>query len=330
MINRTIIIIFSFLILLITFIAGVLLYYENYLYKNVQTLEVNIEKGEPYSETYEKIFENVKTPPFFDIYLRIFLDFDKKRKYGFYYAENITIKEFLKDIMSAKEYLIKIVIIEGLNIYDIASLLDDKGIVSKKKFINECFNKPFIKSLTNLDIISIEGFLYPDTYYFPKSSGAKKIIEKMYHNFMKNLPPGFPENIKKNGLTFYEGITLASIIQKESYIDDEYPIIASVFYNRLKRNMKLQADPTVIYGIYRKFNGNLKRVDLEDRSNKYNTYIYKGLPPTPICNPSKEALKAVINPADTNYYYFVAKGDGRHYFSRTYQEHLSKIRQLYR
>jgi UPF0755 protein len=147
----------------------------------------------------------------------------------------------------------------------------------------------------------------------------------MVDNFNKNLPKKFTEKIKKQGLSFYQGIILASIIQKETYKLDEYPLIASVFYNRLKKRMRLQSDPTVIYGM-ENYQGNIQKKDLLNKSNVYNTYKHSGLPPTPICNPSKHALDAVINPRQTNYLYFVADKKGGHIFSTNYQDHRKNIR----
>jgi UPF0755 protein len=324
---KKILLIFSICFILVaSTITAIFLYYDSFLNKNIDTLEVDIEKGENFKTTYNKIFKDLNPPPYFDIYLKKVMNFHKKRKYGYYYAKNIKIKQFLFDIMNGKEYLIKVFVVEGSNVYDVARSLEQEGIITEKEFLDVAMDKQFIKSLTGLDAESIEGMLYPDTYFFSKKTNAQNIIKKMFKNFKRNLPEDFDKKIKLYNLTFYEGVIMASIIQKESSYIDEYPLIASVFYNRLKRNMKLQADPTVIYGIYKKFDGNLTKLHLIDQNNRYNTYIIYGLPPTPICNPTHSALEAVIKPAETKYLYFVTNGNGKHNFAVTYRDHLKNIK----
>ena len=330
MIKKLLIILSILFILVALLITGLILYYDNFLNKNVETLEVEINKGESFETTYNKIFKELEPPPYFDVYLKKFLAFHRMRKYGYYYATNVKIKQFLFDIMNGKEYLLKVFIVEGSNIYDISKALEKKSIVKDKEFLDAAMDKQFIKALTGLNAESMEGMLYPDTYFFSKKIIAQNIIRKMYANFKKNLPEHFDEKIKQYNLSLYEGITMASIIQKESFYVDEYPIIASVFYNRLKRNMKLQADPTIIYGIYKTFDGNLTKLHLIDQNNRYNTYVFNGLPPTPICNPTRSALEAVIKPAVTKYLYFVTDGNGKHNFAITYREHMKNIKEILR
>lgn len=169
----------------------------------------------------------------------------------------------------------------------------------------------------------MEGFLYPGTYKFPKNVTAYDIMKFMYDEFKKNLPADFEEKVKAHGLSFYDAINLASIVQKETYNEVEAPIVASVYYNRLKIRMRLQADPTILYGKFLRNNFEIKigRSDLQDETNIYNTYKHYGLPPTPICSPSAIALEAVANPADTKYLYFVADKERKHLFSETYEQH---------
>ncbi len=173
-------------------------------------------------------------------------------------------------------------------------------------------------------------FLYPDTYFFPPKSTPEFVATAMYKAFLSQLPPeNFEDKADKlGGLSLYEAVTLASIIQKETYDPDEAPpLISSVFHNRLKYRMRLQADPTIIYGLYPEFDGNITKQNLRDSSNPYNTYKINGLtPPTPpICSPSKVALEAAVNPADTKYLYFVADKNHRHVFSKNYREHINQV-----
>jgi UPF0755 protein len=175
---------------------------------------------------------------------------------------------------------------------------------------------------------TLEGFLFPETYKFSKASTEKTILKKMVDTFFQKLPVNYEQLAKKVGLTFYEAIILASIIEKETSVPAERTLIASVFHNRLKQRMRLQTDPTVIYGI-KNFDGNLTRKQLRTRT-PYNTYINYGLPPTPIANPGLESLMAAVKPANSNYIYFVAKGDGTHAFSVNYQQHKRAVAKFQR
>ena len=248
----------SILILNISFI-----YYtrmsENFLKQNLVTLEIKIDKNEKFIDTYNKLFKYLDTPPFFKYYVKHILHLDRDRKYGFYKAENISLKKLLENISKGRQQVYKIVIAGGTNIYGIGSILSKKKIVSYEKFIRTCFNKKFILRLTGKKLYSIEGFLYPDTYRFFRDSKPKQLIETMYNNFLLHMPDDWQRKISRLGLSDYEGIILASIIQKETYKNEEYSIVASVFYNRLQKSMRLQSDPTVIYGMYNNFDGNLKK-----------------------------------------------------------------------
>ena len=229
-------------------------------------------------------------------------------------------------LVKGKIYLYKVVIPEGLNIYEIARILFKRKVINNKEaFIKFCFNKNIIKKFLN-NGFSMEGYLFPDTYNFYKNEKISKIVKIMNDNFIKKVLPV----IKKSNiyLTVNEIVILASIIQKETYKKDEMPVIASVFFNRMKRGMKLQSDPTIIYGLWKNFRGYLTKKDIK-LYTAYNTYLNYGLPPTPISNPGLSAIKAVLHPAKTNFLYFVSTGKGSHAFAKTYAEHRRNIK-LYR
>jgi UPF0755 protein len=189
--------------------------------------------------------------------------------------------------------------------------------VDKSAFLS-LVHDPAILKKYGVSGTSLEGYLYPDTYQFSRRQSPESIIDVMVSRFNQVVLP-FKGKIEMSGMTLEEVITLASIVEKETGSADERPLIASVFLNRIKKNMRLDSDPTVIYGI-ENFNGNLTRDDLR-RYSPYNTYAVKGLPPGPICNPGIESIRAVLYPGDTDYLYFVSKNDGSHYFSRTLEEH---------
>jgi UPF0755 protein len=181
---------------------------------------------------------------------------------------------------------------------------------------------------------SLEGYLFPETYEIAKGASPRALVEMMARQFDKAVTPALRQRLQNQGLSLHQGITLASIVEREAAIAAEQPIIASVYLNRIKRNMPLQADPTVQFAVA---NSNLieavgfgfwkRDLTLEDLRNQspYNTYVQRGLPPGPICSPGLSALEAVANPADTEYLFFVAKGDGSHVFAKTDTEHAANV-----
>lgn len=173
---------------------------------------------------------------------------------------------------------------------------------------------------------SLEGLLLPDTYYYTHGSLPEDIIRRAYHAMQHELMQVWSS--REKGLpikTPYQLLILASMIEKETGLKKEMPIVASVFVNRLRRHMRLQSDPTVIYGLGTKYNGDLTWADLKSKTT-FNTYVIRGLPPTPIAMPSKFALEAAAHPVRTGFYYFVANGTGGHHFSKTLKAHNLAVR----
>ena len=217
---------------------------------------------------------------------------------------------------------IKVTIQEGKNLYEIAEILESKNVIkSKSSFIN------FVKSEKNLIKFGVpgptmEGYLYPDTYNFPPNSEVRLIVSSMFSNFNKRIKK---LNLKSSSLTPHEVIILSSIVEKETGASFERPIIAGVFFNRLKKKMRLQSDPTTIYGIFENFNGNLRKKHLRQKT-PYNTYKIPALPVGPISNPGIESIKAVLNPKKHNYLYFVSQNDGTHIFTTNYKDHLAAVK----
>ncbi len=212
----------------------------------------------------------------------------------------------------------RVTIPEGLNFLQVATLLDKTGIVDEEVFIKKVADHLFLTRL-NMAGKNLEGYLFPDTYFFTKGMYAEEVIITMINRFQTIFSKDFAVRSKKLGLTEREVVTLASIIEKETANNSEKYLISAVFHNRLKKGIRLQSDPTVIYGL-RPFNGNLTRKDLLKKT-PYNTYRIGGLPPGPISNPGREAIKAALYPAESKYFYFVSKNNGTHYFSRNLAEH---------
>ena len=169
---------------------------------------------------------------------------------------------------------------------------------------------------------SLEGFLFPETYTVTRSMSAREIVATMTRAFARRLPANFEELARLKGLSLLAAVTLASLVEKETSIPGERPLVSAVYHNRLRRGMALQADPTTIYALKRlgEWRGTLARSQL-GVDDPYNTYAHAGLPPGPICNPGLTALEAAVLPADVDYLFFVAAGDGSHHFSSTFDEH---------
>ncbi len=217
-----------------------------------------------------------------------------------------------------------ITIPEGYTLAQIAQLLDDQQIVERKEFLQKVSSPGLIASL-GLSSLSagpgatLEGYLFPETYNFYREMDPEEVIRMMVHQFKKVFGPELSRRPSFPGMSEKNAVILASIIEKETSLPEEKPLVSAVFHNRLSRGMPLQSDPTVIYGI-KDFNGNLTKEDLL-RPTTYNTYVRGGLPLGPICNPGRDSLAAALNPAAVPYLYFVSKNDGAHYFSSDLEDH---------
>lgn len=217
---------------------------------------------------------------------------------------------------------------EGFTTFEIATLLEQKGFATRAEVLKLCFDKNFVKKVLGVERPSLEGYLYPETYMLTKYMGAEKILTAMVKTFkekFEKVPKPYPF-----GWTDYQVITMASIIEKETGAPQERQLISSVFSNRLKKNMRLQTDPTIIYAKALKTGRiviDIKKVDLT-LEHPYNTYMKSGLPPGPISNPGFDAMKAAVNPAITDFLFFVSQNDGTHIFSESYEKHAAAVRKF--
>ena len=229
--------------------------------------------------------------------------------------------EILQRITSGKTILHPVTIPEGYRIIEIGDILVKNGLADKEKFLEQTKNTKLLKEIST---DSLEGYLFPETYHFGKFTDEKTIVKKMVDTFKeRTLKQEFLNRAKEMGFSFHEIITLASLIEKETGKDSEREQISSVFHNRLKKNMLLQTDPTVIYAI-ENFDGNIKKRHLKIDS-PYNTYRYKGLPPGPISSPGLKSIVAALYPANTSNLYFVSRRDGSHQFSSTLNQHNEAV-----
>lgn len=209
---------------------------------------------------------------------------------------------------------------EGKNMYEIGHMLEDAGITSYMEFIALCKDPGFVKSL-GIKGSTVEGYLYPESYDFGPGLSAEYVIKAMVREFKRKTAD---INFNATGMSKEQVVTLASMVEKETGDKSERPIIAGVFLNRLKLKMRLQSDPTTIYGMWERYKGNITRKDLLTPSD-YNTYTIKAIPIGPIANPGLLSIQAVLNPAEHKYLYFVSKNEGTHIFSENYGGHQEAV-----
>ena len=211
---------------------------------------------------------------------------------------------------------------EGGTVRDLARTLEATGLARTDEVLRISEDQRFLRSL-GVEAPSLEGYLFPDTYYFFKGLSVEEMLARMVHRFRTQVTDDLRRQAQSRGLTPHQLLTLASILEKEAVIPEELPLISAVFWNRLKLEMPLQADPTVQYALGKDRQA-LTREDLQVDS-PFNTYRIRGLPPGPIASPGKAAILAALNPAKVKYLYFVSKGDQHHFFSATLEEHNSAV-----
>ncbi|MDZ4340561.1 MAG: endolytic transglycosylase MltG [candidate division NC10 bacterium] len=216
----------------------------------------------------------------------------------------------------------RVTVPEGASVRQIADLLHEEGLADRERFFRLAMDRQVTASHVP-EAETLEGFLFPDTYHFIKGLAEEEIIETLVRRFFRAFTGEDELRARQLGMNRYQIVTLASIIEKEAAVDREKPLIAAVFYNRLRQGMRLQADPTVIYG--KRNGGRITRRDLQ-ANHPYNTYIQGGLPPGPIASPGEAALRAALYPAQVKFLYFVSKNDGTHHFSQSLAEHQRAVR----
>ncbi len=307
--------------------AGYLFYYR--IHQPLQLpgrhLFLTIKKGDSFREVEQKLIEmGVLKKGWTFFLLGKIMGYSRHIQAGeFLINTRWSMLQLLTYLVKGPPYLHEVLIPEGLTWWQVGEILNREGIVPFTDFKKIVFDKEFLLH-NHIPGASVEGYLFPDTYKFQAGKGikyAREVAETMVDEFWRVArtrlwPQGLPSYKK-----VFEIVILASMVEKEAMKDFERPIIAGVFINRLKKHMRLQCDPTVIYGLGINFSGRLRKKDLQDKSNPYNTYVYFGLPPGPICSPGVASLEAAIHPMKHSYLYFVARGNGTHKFSKTLKEH---------
>ncbi len=269
--------------------------------------------------SFHSILEDLTVKPAHKFLLKVYLRVNdiNMAQAGHYHLNNKSWKKFILSINRGDVVIYKLEIPAGKNLFEI------KQILSESNLKNDCSNFKCLDDRYDF----VEGTLKPDTYFYKYSDSLSKILQRSQDEFFKlslNLwqkkKPNFPLT------TLADALILASIVEKEAGNEEEKSIIAGVFLHRLSIGMKLQADPTIIYGLMPNFNGDITKANLLDKNNPYNTYQISALPPTPISMISQSSLEAVILGMRNDYLYFVAKGDGTHKFSQTYKQHLEAVK----
>ncbi len=289
---------------------------------------VSIDRGMSFKSITDRLADNkvVSEPRWFNIGASIKGVTTKVQAGDYTFKPGMTPLQVMDMITSGDITIVKLVVPEGYNIFRVGTKLAGLGPWSADGFIRAAESRAMAEEY-GIPVGTMEGYLYPAAYNLKMSMTEEDVIKMMARKAMALKTPDRVKKAQQAGLTWHELVTLASIVQKETRVDSEMPKIASVFTNRLERGMFLQSDPTAIYGIKQMSDG-ITSEDLK-HNHPYNTYVHKGLPPGPICNPGIKAIMASLEPEDTEYLYFVATGDGAHMFSKTYAGHRKNIN-LYR
>ena len=269
--------------------------------------------------SFNSILEDFELQPAQKFLLKVYLRVNNISiaQAGYYHLKNKSWRKFILSINKGDVVIFKLEIPAGKNLFEI------KKILLESNLNNDCNNFKCLDDRYDF----LEGTLKPDTYFYKYSDSLSKILQRSQDEFFKLSLNLWDEKKPKLPLsTLADALILASIVEKEAGNEDEKSIIAGVFLHRLSIGMKLQADPTIIYGLMPDFNGDITKANLRDKNNPYNTYQIPGLPPTPISTISQSSLEAVILGMKNDYLYFVAKGDGTHQFSKTYKQHLEAVK----
>jgi UPF0755 protein len=318
---------------LLVFLIVVAFYWQLFMppSKTPITKVVYIKRGMPLRQISEMLQrEGIIRNRHFFVLMTTVLNKKAKVKAGEYeFTTQMLPLEVLDSLLKGQVKRHLVTIPEGYTLSQIAQLLEDSNIVDKSAFGQKASSPAFISSL-GLPYLSqgrtgrtLEGYLFPETYHLIRDMDPEEVIQIMVHQFKKIFDSELSLRASQLGISQGDAVILASIIEKETSLPEEKPLISAVFHNRLKKKMPLQSDPTVIYGI-KNFDGNLTKEHLL-KPTPYNTYLVNGLPPTPICNPGKESLLAALYPAPVPYLYFVSKNDGSHYFSSEIEEHQRAV-----
>ncbi len=299
---------------------------------NDENILIEVKRGASAQKIVDTLYIHnlIKSRLVFRTYLHL-TEADQNLQAGYYYLnQSMEMVEIIDQLEKGGNAVFKVTIPEGFSVDEVIDRLAAKSRHSiedyKAVLDNENLGYEFIPKDNSDLIFRLEGFLYPNTYTIPLGYDAGETINVLLNSFNENIVKGIYNNEKKIDYSFYEILTIASMIEEEAKFDDEKAIIASVIYNRLKEDMLLQIDATVQYILDEKKQRLLyKDLDIE---SPYNTYLNNGLPPGPICSPGDKAIQAALNPDETDYLFYFALENGEHVFTESYQEHIRKQNEI--
>ncbi len=270
----------------------------------------------------------IRSPLSFVVGYRLFFYPQKIRAGEYALAPPVKAKEILDLMVKGRVLLHSVTVPEGLAALEIEPLVSPLLSDAEEGFAAAFRNTETIAAL-DPRAENLEGYLYPETYSFPRGIDAAEVVDAMVNQFKAVFEERWRERTRTLRMSLRQVVILASLIEKETSIPEEKRLVSAVFHNRLRIGMKLDCDPTIIYALKLRgaYQGRLRKKDLAVDS-PYNTYLYPGLPPGPICNPGREALEAALYPAEEEFLYFVSKNDGSHHFSRTFTEHQNAVRRF--
>ncbi len=317
--------IFIIVILLISLASFIYFYYWEY---EVDETIINIPEGTTAYQIANRLQDNNIIPSrlLFNLYVRLH-HIDKNLSYGRYlFRGRLNLRKVSEILTSAKIMLRPVTIPEGLSMRKTCRLLANANYGSYGKFMSICQDSVFASELVGFPVRSLEGFLFPDTYRISDEASEEYIIKILVNEYFHKISD---LDFSQAPLDQYSTLILASIVEREAHYNNEKSLIAGVYLNRLEDNQRLQADPTVAY-ILDERGKKRRKIYYKDLliDSPYNTYKYTGLPPGPICSPGLAAIRGVVQPQRSEYFFFFASSGGRHEFSRTYREHLRKQNEL--
>ncbi len=297
--------------------------------RNIYPASIYVEPGDSFAKVIVKLKDReVISQPWIFSKAAIILGIDRKIIPGRYdFGRKTSHYTVMQRLKLGKIARLKVTVPEGYTLTEISELLDQKCGTSRPVFDSLVRDSLFLLSL-GIDAGFAEGYLFPETYNFQWGISAREAIATMVSELYRRLDTAILRRADSMGYSIDDLLTMASIVEAEGHFRDEFSLIASVYRNRLEIGMKLQADPTVIYGMGR-LDRDLLISDYKFPST-YNTYLHAGLPPTPICSPGMDAIMASLYPAQSDYLFFVADGSGRHVFNVSYQDHLRDTRAIKR
>ncbi len=272
----------------------------------------------------------VSHPRLFAWYVRLSYPASSMKAGEYRFDRASSMQEIAKKLSKGEIYVIKVTVPEGFSRTDIVELFLRNGIGTREGLMAATRD---IKAIAHLDnrASDLEGYLFPDTYFFSRRVSDKEVVERMVSRFLRIWTPARQKKAQELNMTPREVVTLASLIEKETALPTERQLVSAVFHNRLQKNIPLGSDPTVIYGVklVKDYDGVINQSDLR-LDSPYNTYLHNGLPPGPIASPGLASIDAALEPANVDYLYFVSRNDGSHLFTANYQDHMRGVRQYQR